>query len=289
MISSLKLKYNRPKSGSYYLDIANYSNGYFLGDHQGLSSPTLRVDLKQKGNSHGAVLGSKLYGERKIKIAGELIGTNPTNYEELRKEIIETCALHNGLKDLLITTKSGLEVKADYIVESVELPYKKGSVIRGDFDISLSCPYPFFKGVTDKSEEIFPFGSSGGAIPAAIPYALTSGGGSAVNCENSGNIYSHPIFKIYGEIENPSILNDTTGKSLSLTYTIPSGKYVEIDVFLRTLKLSSGENLRQYLNVSDDEFWVVLEAGDNNMKLTGTNPSGSAKLVVEYNDSYLGI
>ncbi len=289
MIENLKLKYDNPKSGSYYLDIADFVSGYFLGDTDGFANPRHRVDVKERGNANGSVLGSRLYGQRSLKIAGELIGTDASDYETLRRNIQEACALHNGLKDMIITTRSGLEVTADYIVENLELPYQKGNVIRGNYDISIICPYPFFKSTTDKSEEVLHFGSFGGVVPSVIPFAMSSGGGSAVNCENEGNVYAYPIFTIHGEVENPSILNDKTGESLSLNYTIPSGKTVEIDVFNRTVKLNTGENLLDYLTVSDDEFWVVLEVGDNNIKFTGTNPSGSAKVVVDYNDSYLGI
>lgn len=286
MITQIKLKYDQPKDGSYYLTLGSYTSGYLFSLLEGFDFPQARIDIKDKGNSHGAVLGSKHYGRRVMRIEGEIVASSEADFETKRKNLVEACAFHNGLKDIIITTREGLELTTNAIVNvKPDLPYKKGKMIRGEFRIELVAPFPFLKSTTEQNETVEVYTGGGGEVPSAIPFAMTAGGGTAQTVENGGNVFAYPIIKIYGEIENPSILNETTGENFSLTYSLGAGRYIEIDVLNRTVKLDDDTNLLQYF--SGD--WITIAIGENILKLTGTNPSASAEAIFTFADNYLGI
>ena len=286
MITQIKLKYDQPKGGSYYLTLGTYASGYLFKRLEGFDFPEARIDIKDKGNHNGAVLGSKYYGRRIMRIEGEIIASSTTEFETMRKNLMEACGFHNGLKDIIITTREGLELTADTIINvKPDVPYTKGGMVRCDFRLELVAPFPFLKSTTEQSETVEVYAGGGGEVPSAIPFAMTAGGGTAKTVTNGGNIFAYPIIKIYGEIENPSILNETTGESFSLTYALGAGRYIEIDVLNRTVKLDDDTNLLQYF--AGD--WMTITTGENILKLTGTNPSAGAEAIVEFADNYLGI
>ena len=286
MISLIKLKYNRERTGSYYLTIGTVSSGYLFNTLSGFESPKARVSIVDRGNSHGATLNGNYYGRRTMVIEGEIWAYSIGNLNTKRQDLAEACGLHNGLREIIVTTKSGLEFAVDAIISAdFSVPYKKGLVIFSEFRIELTAPFPFFKSSTVQEETVNPFSGGGGAIPSEIPFDMSTGGSGSATLTNSGNIFSYPIIILSGEIENPSILNETHGEMLSLLYSIPDGDSVTIDVYNRTAVLeSSSANLLAY--ISGD--WPLIYPGDNFFKLTGIDPNGNAKAEIRFQDSYLG-
>jgi hypothetical protein len=286
MITQIQLKYDRAKNGSFYLPIGTYESGYLFNKLSGFDFPEAQVDVKSRGNYYGAQLGNYNYGRRILTVEGEIIAQNTADFESLRKELLEALAFPNGLKDIIITTREGLELTASVILNSrPDIPYQKGKMVRADFHFELVAPFPFLLSTTEKMDTAEVYGGGGGAVPMGLPFAMAAGASNALEIENEGNVASFPTIRIYGAAENPSIQNETTGETLSFTYTLGSDDYIDIDIFNRTAILNGATNIMQY--VAGD--WFKIDPGVNIIKLTGTNTNANAKAEITWRDAYMGI
>lgn len=269
------------------LTIGTVASGYLFTNLNGFGFPETRVDVKNRGNYDGAKLGNYRYGKRVMAVEGNIYGTSPSDYEDKRQALEKAVRLDDGLTTMTINTRGGLTLESEVILNAMfEAPYSSGNMVLGRFRIELVAPYPWLKGSTENSQDVDVFSGGGGTLPATLPMSLGVGGTGAETINNAGNGKAYPVIKIYGEITKPSLRNETTDKSFSLNYTLSnSTDYIEIDIYNRTVLLNGISNLLQYF--SGD--WFALEPGNNEIKLTGTNQTASAKAVVEWRHHYLGI
>lgn len=78
----------------------------------------------------------------------------------------------------------------------------------------------------------------------------------------------YPIFKIYGYVVNPRIVNETTNQVFELDYTINENEYVLVDMEKKTCTLYYEANgLEQTLDIEDfitgESSWIYLLKGEN--------------------------
>lgn len=268
------------------LILGTLESGYLLGDSSGFASPSLKVDVKERGSSHGADLGKYFYGRRVFSVNLGIVGKNVTDYEDKRRALESVFDISAGLKRLTINTRSGISVYSDVIVTGeLDLPYKKGSVVFSDARIELTAPFPFLMGVNEKVSIINVFSGGGFEAPFEVPLDISCGGDIITTLDNLGNTKSFPIITLYGELEDPTILNETNGDTFTLDYSIANGSNVKIDVYNRTVILNDTTNIREYF--SGD--WLTLESGINGLKLVATVYGENSKVFVNFRDCYLGI
>ena len=267
------------------ITLGTLNSGYLFKKLRGFDFPDIRVSVKERGNQSGARLNSQLYGRRVFVIEFTILGESASDYETKRRALEKALEYTGGTKRLKIYTRSGLELYSDVIVTSVDLGYEGGNVVFSEARIELTAPFPFIKSLDPVSLEINQFAGGGFAIPFAIPLPMATGQSTIATLTNNGNAYLFPIIKIYGEITNPTISDETNGQTFSITGTINDGHYVEIDTFLRTVTLDGTTNYKQY--VSGD--WLKFPSGASDVKLQSASYGANAKAILTYNHSYLGI
>jgi hypothetical protein len=117
----------------------------------------------------------------------------------------------------------------------------------------------------------------------------TNSPGGRVKVTNSGNFKASPTFKIYGQIEAPAILNETTGKEFAFksTTTIANGDYYVVDMTKKTIVDSSGNNKFNELDPSSD--WITIEPGDNWLQLKNQSIglTEAASLEIQFRDAWI--
>jgi hypothetical protein len=98
--------------------------------------------------------------------------------------------------------------------------------------------------------------------------------GHKFSVTNSGDADSPPILKLYGPTTNPTVKNITTGESISLTYTLAEGDYIEIDMSKITAKLNGVTDVSYAVTFPAD--WWMLDPGANELEF----PSGTKGIVI---------
>lgn len=270
------------------LTIGTYASGFLISRLEGFDFPEIDIDIVSRGSWHGARLGRYKYDRRIMSIEIEIWGSNASDFETKRRQLELALRLTGGLKTVKFTTRQGLNLQFDAILNSkFSAPYKKGAVITCIARVEFVAPYPFLVAQSAQTPELPIFEGGGFAIPFDIPLDMSNTESeTSIFVTNNGNAIAFPTIRIYGIIENPSIINNTTGEGISITYTLEGvDDYIDIDLYNRTAVLNGATNIKQH--VTGD--WFALMAGSNELRLTASSSGTGARAVVTFRDSYLGI
>lgn len=124
-------------------------------------------------------------------------------------------------------------------------------------------------------------------IPDPIPDPITTSYNTTGQqyCVNAGDAPTWPRFRIDGPIVNPQLLNNTTGKSVVLNYTLNSGEY--LDVYPDRGAILAGGTADRYsaLNFAASTWWQ-LQPGSNDVRLLASSYSSPAALTVYFRNAY---
>lgn len=113
----------------------------------------------------------------------------------------------------------------------------------------------------------------------------------------AGTWLSHPVINLTGPLNNPIITNLTTGEKLELTYNIPSGEVVTLNLQYGQKKVEDnlGNNLIGTLTTdSDFATWHLAPdpeapGGVNQLQVQGTQgEAGVTAIQVEYFERHIG-
>lgn len=266
--------------------IGTYSSGFLLEKHSGFGMPSVQVDMKNRGHYHGANLGYKFYGRRGLTIDGEIVGLDVADYEAKRQLLASAFDIMKGEQTMYVETHSGLVVQMDVILgNAVEMPYEKGKMVRGKFQLNLIGGKPFFESAIPFTATVNLYEGGGFGVPFAIPLAVDAGDDTSEVVANAGNGYVFPTITIYGQGTNPTISNANTGQTLSVLRALSDGEFVVIDTYNRTAMLNGNTNITH--QISGD--WLYLRAGNNDVRLSMTTPNANAKATFEWRNCYIGI
>lgn len=120
---------------------------------------------------------------------------------------------------------------------------------------------------------------SDGAVWDSDGAVWTNGGGSGSSTATVAGIDSaFPIWTVYGPVEDPTLTNTTTGQAFTWQGVVPNGQTLVVDMNEQTATMA-GANVFQY--ASGD--WIRLDAGNNTLKYTATDETGTPDSKIEWN------
>ena len=127
--------------------------------------------------------------------------------------------------------------------------------------------------------------ASGMTFNATFNLLFGVGTSSTASVENIGTFETRPLIRITGAVDAPSLINETTGKTLALSGSLAAGEYVDVDFLNRTVMLN-GESSR-YNWVVDSAGWWTLEPGINSIRLSGSPGSPTPTADIQWRDAYV--
>jgi hypothetical protein len=138
------------------------------------------------------------------------------------------------------------------------------------WQVTLVSADPYALSSSEQSVQITP-GAAAGEL--GVPNPETDPETSALNVAgqqyvvNAGDAPTWPRFRIDGPIVNPVIVNQTTGHSTSLTYTLNTGEF--LDVIPKTGRILLGGTADRYGAATQGGIpdWWQLEPGSNDVRL----------------------
>lgn len=104
-----------------------------------------------------------------------------------------------------------------------------------------------------------------------------------------GDWNEYPTITITGPFKHPSIENETTGETISLNTTIPSGMSATIDLTVGAKKVTRSDGLDLTATASGDLATFHFEEGANILKASGDNGNASTLVTFAYYNRYLGL
>jgi hypothetical protein len=186
-----------------------------------------------------------------------------------------------------VTRSDGGTRQIDIKAVSVTGDITVDDMLMSNVEVTLEAEYPFLQNSAAKNKDILIYNDGGMSIPMPIPMDFSVGKSSntSVNITNSGNYAAYPVFTFVGPLTNPSVVNNTSGLTLSLAQTLADSAHsIIVDTYLRTVVLQpSGNNGRQY---ASGTFWT-LPIGTSNVTLGNSNNTDTGKVTVTWRDTYL--
>lgn len=108
-----------------------------------------------------------------------------------------------------------------------------------------------------------------------------SGTNGSLSAVNAGNFPTFPQITLTGPLTNIVLTNETTGKALTITYTLLAGETLVIDFNAKTILLN-GTASRYY---AKSGVWWMLQPGANSVRMTVN--AGSGQGVMSWRDAWL--
>lgn len=133
-----------------------------------------------------------------------------------------------------------------------------------------------------------------------ITFPITFGSSTiddTTNVTYSGTWLSYPVIIITGPVGSPTIYNNTTGEMVGLTYDVPSGRVVTMNLNYghKTVLDDLGTNLIGTLNTDSDfaTFHIAPDPeatdGINEIRVTGSQATSQTSIAVQYYTRYIGV
>lgn len=146
-------------------------------------------------------------------------------------------------------------------------------------------PYHYDDQTRDTSLTIFAAPAAGFSFPVTFPFTTTPGGTrQGVIADTGGTAPTPARITFYGPISNPRL--DGNGWSVGLDTAIAADKWVTIDTRTRTVLHADGGSYAGYLTRGTWLRDVRLNPGPEDIAFRGADPTGTARVVIEWNPAH---
>lgn len=253
----------------------------------GLESAEVRESSAERTEQDGAIQGNNFFGKRPIILGGEFapFGSQIQRSEMMARAMRASNAMRKDAT-LVWTPENGTQV---FVKARRNQPTKIAGNWVKKFQLALSAADPRIYSTTLNSATVTPVP----ATEAGRRYSKTYNkvyGSQAPNgtlfITNNGWGESPPIIRVWGPCINPSIINNTTGQAINLTYTLNAEQFLELDFFNRTIKLMGTSNRYSAMNFASSEWWY-LQPDQNEIRLAFSSYETGAKMEVFYRDAWV--
>jgi hypothetical protein len=156
------------------------------------------------------------------------------------------------------------------------------------WQMTLVSTDPYALGSTEQST-IIVLGAAAPevGIPDPITDPITSPLGTVGQSGvfNAGDAPTWPRFKIDGPITNPTVLNNTTGQSVVLNYTLAGGEYLMVYPERARILAQGTADRYSALNFTQSTWWQ-LQPGTNDVRLLASGGSAGAQVTVYWRNAF---
>lgn len=270
------------------LTIDFLSGNLNLTGHTGFEGPNVRHRVLESPLRDGERYLNSRYRALFPVITFDIEGADYANLMANRRAVIRALAPKAGVGVLKYQRAAGAdEYHIDALVERrAHSGNPRYRVAFESWTVQFRCPHPFWRSATDTDTNIA-VEPGGMSVPLDIPLSVTGLEGSAT-IANDGDTESWPTLTVTpsgASITSPTIENQTTGKSLSLSgLTVADGETLEIDMLQQTAKVDGSSVLSKLTATS--EFWS-LATGNNTVRITHTD--GDATWTVSHYSFFEGV
>lgn len=264
---------------------------YIITEWTGLGTPEYRTSDDRIPLDHGVWTGPEYLEGRSVTLRTVVRGDSEALVTQNADALLQ--AWYLDTRDDGYGTNEPLKVKLPGRDERwlfgrprrvmMETSGIKGTNIPSSLEFFASDPRWY--SATEHSTSIaYNSAASGRAYDRAYDYGYGGAGQSnAVQILNAGSFPTRPHVRIDGPVTNPYIINETAGKTLQLTYTLPAGEYLDVDFADRTVMLN-GTASRYYVKSGD---WFELAPGNNDIRFGVGSTSGAPTAVMTWRDAWL--
>lgn len=259
----------------------------------GLEMPNLRISQYDKPGENSTVISNMLYSAHTVNLVGMVRSDTAVQYEINRRRIMQALAItrdSNGFitpKRCTFTMLSGDQFFFDaFMAAKPVLP--QADINWTNFQIQLLIPKGLIFGnqAIDSGQVTRPSGG-GFILPVIGPIVSSGATGGSTTIYNLGNATTPISIRLTGPLTNPFIRNAANGLTMQLTYTIPGGSYVDVDMYEKTILLNDDSSVLS--TRTDDSDWWGLEPGNNVISFNTSDSTDTGNMEITGWPGYLGV
>ncbi|MCU7379708.1 phage tail family protein [Clostridiales Family XIII bacterium ASD5510] len=254
----------------------------------GLDPANAVINRSTVGTSDGSVINSARVEDKNIVLTAVL----QNNVEAARLAIYDIFRLKQSVRLYLSTGER--DVYIDGRVENVEIDHFSNPQAA---QISLICPFPFFRNVTEKVFESlsikgmfeFPFSISADGVPFSEFSQVIF-----VTLFNDGEVPGGMVveFEAQGVVVNPIVYSVETHGAIGIMTTLNKGDRVLVDTTQGQKSVTGiidGQRLNfiRYLNRSPE--WFQLTHDENYYTIDAESGLENLNVIFRHNDIYEGV
>ncbi len=245
---------------------------------EGLSVPCRKISTACYSKDSGPEITDTALSERAVTLSGDIFDISQGEYSHALEVLYKAGTLE--------INAFGKRRRTEAVCTEF-LPGERKGKYR-IFTVQFLCSCPYFESAEEKEIPLFkvtPAISSEFVFPGVFSHRI-----SRRTIMYQGNVPTEPIFHIAAG-DNPvgklSIMNHTSGESLSFDYSPLAGEFITVDVKNRKIYSSDGVNLLKYL--SDDSFFdgFHLMPGSNDVEVVIGEMNRGLSVTCSYSDTYL--
>lgn len=275
-------------------DSAQVINGIFIDEGinagvDGLALSPVRLSTVDRGGEDGAYIGNHLYGGRLISIEGGIYAEETADFYAARRYLQNALSIERNVlgipiaKTLKFTTRENVSYQVEVFVRSMNMLTRRFDFV--PFKIDLYAPFPFLQSQEQKTLSLNATTNGGVLYPYVYPvvYGSNTSMGNAVN---AGNARVFPVITLTGPLNDPVVINATTGAYMSIDHTFTASDVMVIDMQNKTITLNGTPAISKRSFASD---WWYLQPGTNAIQITTSTSSDTGTASIVFRDTYLGI
>lgn len=188
---------------------------------------------------------------------------------------------------ILTVINDSVKRKINYKPLSLEMGERHGNIQSAV--VQIECDNPFFEDIFPKSADLYSK-TKNITSPFTLPAIFSTRLNEAV-IVNSGDVKTYPIITVSPLVSQQtdftfSLLNKTTGNTISFSLTVNPGEIITIDTENRQATSSVKGNIAQF--ITDGALGnMYIDSGPNNLKLEFSDTSLSVKSGITYTLKYM--
>lgn len=247
--------------------------------------PPVRSTDALRSQDHGAWAGTDLAGERTITLGFMLTAANAAALDALADQVsaafvvqpAELPLLYNGSTRRIMCRPRRLMIPRDLAANELSA--------KALVELVATDPRKYNATETSISTGL-PTNSGGMTFPAAFPLAFGAAGtGGYIQAANAGNFPTRPVITIAGPVDNPTVTNQTAGKSLTFAITLAVTDTLTIDLDARSVTLNGTASRRNTL--APGSQWWELAPGQSTIRYTANTALTGSVMTLTYRDAWL--
>jgi hypothetical protein len=202
---------------------------------KGLERPNSKVNLVSLARDNRSLTQSNRFDRRQITFSCVLFGSSLTDFYQKMRALQDY--LYNFETEIPFTLTTFETTPTVYQSSGlINIDYDLPRLGFGEFEITITCPDPYFRSVTTTSYSLT-FAQNGIQIPFQIPSLIGSGlTNNTVTVVNGGGVEIFADLLLTGPFQNITIWNQTTNKFTTIgsstdQYVLSAGNTLNISNF----------------------------------------------------------
>jgi hypothetical protein len=301
----MELTYTNESGGKLTL---RQAKPFFLTKLDGAGSVRQTVNTFQAPQQDGAFFISSALDMRNITLEGTIAAGTPNKAYEYRRQFLKIFTPNvNEHERQFMCSSTSLRSKPQgtltyrnrqiaCVVEEAGFT-ASGRERAPGFFVSLLCPSPFFEALSEVRAELArwtPLFHFMLEIPDGGVEFGSRQPSQIITVENSGDVSCgcRIVFRALGEVENPELMNVSTGEYVRLNTVMTAGEEIRVYTHFagkRVVRLQSGEEVSVFSLLDTGSTFLQLSPGTTTLRYDAAAGKELLEVSLYYRPQYLGV